>query len=312
MELFQIIGLIVLQLVIPLYFAASIWRSKKNSKLDWLLETTALGSSLCLILFLGRWDWFSYYLRFVIAAPFVIGLIISVRRLKDLPFFEKKEGIKAWASPTSNTVCTLVFCVLLLFSFVGRTYDKVPLGLAFPLNTGIYYIAHGGNSRLLNYHNISNSQKYALDIVKLNPYGSRAAGIYPKDLSRYAIFGDTLLSPCDGVVVKAVDGLPDQTPPETDRNNIAGNHLLLRCDDRTDVIVVLAHMQRGSIAVANGDIIKRGDKIGCVGNSGNTSEPHLHIHAKHLGRDDSGLDGHGVPMLFEGRFLIRNNLVHRR
>ncbi len=310
--LFQIIGIIVFHLAIPLYFAAYIWRSRINTKLDWLLETTALGISICLIVLLGRWDWFSYPLRFVIAAPFVIGLIISFRRLKDLPFFEKKKGIKAWASPVTSAVCILVFSVLLLLSLVGRTHDKAFIRLTFPLNKGTYYIAHGGNSLLLNYHNISNSQKYALDIIKLNTYGFRAAGIYPKDLSRYAIFEDTILSPCDGVVVKAVDGLSDQTPPETDRDNIAGNHLLLRCDSRTDVIVLLARMQRGSIAVSKGDIIKRGDKIGRVGNSGNTSEPHLHIHAKHLGRDDSGLDGYGVPMLFEDRFLIRNNLVHQR
>jgi murein DD-endopeptidase MepM/ murein hydrolase activator NlpD len=47
--------------------------------------------------------------------------------------------------------------------------------------------------------------------------------------------------------------------------------------------------------------VKEGQRIGRVGNSGNTSEPHLHIHAER--------DGAGVPLRFDGRFPVRNDLV---
>ncbi|WP_260412143.1 M23 family metallopeptidase [Alkalihalobacillus sp. TS-13] len=50
-----------------------------------------------------------------------------------------------------------------------------------------------------------------------------------------------------------------------------------------------------------GGFVKKGEEIGLVGNSGNTSEPHIHIHA--------GKDGKGVPIRFNGRFLVRNSLV---
>lgn len=59
-------------------------------------------------------------------------------------------------------------------------------------------------------------------------------------------------------------------------------------------------MQKGSIVVKEGDEIKTGQALGKVGNSGNTSEPHLHIHAEK--------DGLGVPITFNNRFLVRNSV----
>ncbi|TMZ49982.1 M23 family metallopeptidase, partial [Klebsiella pneumoniae] len=54
---------------------------------------------------------------------------------------------------------------------------------------------------------------------------------------------------------------------------------------------------------AEGDVVREGQLLGTVGNSGNTSEPHLHIHAEK--------DGEGVPIRFGGRFLVRNNLMRK-
>jgi hypothetical protein len=48
---------------------------------------------------------------------------------------------------------------------------------------------------LINHHNVDPAQAYALDIVKLNSLGTRAWGIYPQELEKYAIFGETITSP---------------------------------------------------------------------------------------------------------------------
>lgn len=72
--------------------------------------------------------------------------------------------------------------------------------------------------------------------------------------------------------------------------------------------VVLAHMTEGSVAVGEGQEVEEGQFLGRVGNSGNTSEPHLHIHAVRTG-SGSILEGEGVPVLFDGRFPVRNGLV---
>ena len=162
---------------------------------------------------------------------------------------------------------------------------------------------------LLNYHHSNEAQAYAVDIVALNAAGLHARGLMPTDLDRYAVFGRDVHSPCTGTVVETRDGLADLVPPATDRENPAGNHVVLRCTGTTPTVdVLLAHLQRGSVAVEPGAPVSAGRLLGRVGNTGNTSEPHLHVHAVLTG-SGGVLDGEGVPVSFDGRFLVRNSLV---
>lgn len=180
--------------------------------------------------------------------------------------------------------------------------------LAFPLQDGLYYVAQGGKSRMMNNHNFMRSQMYALDILRLNFMLLRCWGLWPSVLKRYRIFGSTVASPCDGTVTFVVNNLPDLPPPHADRKHPAGNHVLIQYHD-SDVFIALAHLQQGSVTVKEGESVRAGQPIARVGNSGNTTEPHLHIHAKKGGQPDNLLDSEGLPMLFDGRFLIRNDLV---
>ncbi len=178
--------------------------------------------------------------------------------------------------------------------------EAYALGLVFPLRNGTYYVAHGGNSPVINYHNVDGTHRYALGIARLGPYRTRAAGLYPRDPGAYAIFDDRLYSPCDGTVTHAVDGLPNLVPPESDREHPAGNHIILECDDYPGVKIVMAHLMNGSVAVKPGRRVRAGETIGRVGNSGSSTEPHLHIHAAKGGDPASPLDGAGVPITFGG------------
>src|SRR5690606_10869318 len=128
--------------------------------------------------------------------------------------------------------------------------------------------------------------------------GRRTQGILPPDPAVYAIFGDTVFAPCTGRVSAAVDGLPDMSPPLPDREHMAGNHVLLTCGTAT---VLLAHLQRGSVWVMEGDEVRVGDALGRVGNSGNTGEPHLHIHAQRPGVASMPLGGEPLPIRLDGR-----------
>ncbi|MER9882371.1 M23 family metallopeptidase [Mesorhizobium sp. M0118] len=78
-----------------------------------------------------------------------------------------------------------------------------------------------------------------------------------------------------------------------------GNHVIVDCGD---FHVEIAHLQRGSVRVAAGAPVSSGDQVGKVGNSGNTAEPHLHVHALDPEKND------GVPMSFNGRVPARNSL----
>jgi hypothetical protein len=187
--------------------------------------------------------------------------------------------------------------------------DQRAAELSFPLEGGTYYVGQGGDSPLLNHHNTNRAQRFALDVFRLNAAGTRAAGIYPSDPSRYAVFGAGIHSPCAGEVIETRDGNPDHRPSGTDRENPAGNHVVVRCA-KEDVDVALAHIRENSVAVERGERVVEGQLLGRVGNSGNTSEPHLHVHAVRTG-SGSVLEGEGVPMVFDGRFPVRNGLVFR-
>lgn len=263
--------------------------------LCWMQPARSAGLIVCaaLLLFflvISRWDIVGYWLPYV----FLLVLLILAWH---------KGG---WL----RLVLSLAF-LLALELFVRQFGRSAALELSFPLSAGTYYVAHGGNFKLLNHHRGSRSQSYALDIVQLNGFGMRAAGVYPRCLQKYTILGDVVLSPCAGTVTSIVNDLPDQSLEVMDRANVAGNHIVIRPDD-SDVYVGLAHLMLGSVLVKAGDRVTAGQALARVGNSGNTSEPHLHIHAKRGGRPESMLDGEGVPMRFGGRWLIRNSLVRKR
>lgn len=104
--------------------------------------------------------------------------------------------------------------------------------------------------------------------------------------------------------------LPDLTPPDRDRTNPAGNHVVVRCGN---IAVVLVHLRQATVLVRSGSKVAAGQELAKVGNSGNATEPHLHIHAiasnsADLSKVSEGIiaAGEPVPMLFDGAFLTRH------
>ncbi len=94
--------------------------------------------------------------------------------------------------------------------------------------------------------------------------------------------------------------------PEVDRDHLAGNHVMLRC---ADADVLLGHLQQGSVQVLAGRRVAVGDWLGLVGNSGNTGEPHLHVHAQGCGSIAAPLGGDPRSIRFNGRFPVRGDRI---
>src|SRR5690606_21067659 len=143
----------------------------------------------------------------------------------------------------------------------------------------------------------------AVDIVRIDGLGRRASGMLPRDPASYLIFGDTVYAPCPGRVVAAVDGIEDLPVPLTDRAHMAGNHVLLDC---SGIWILLGHLQMGTVAVKTGDTVALGAPLGLVGNSGNTNEPHLHVHAQRPGTPEAPISGEPITVTFGGEYLWRN------
>lgn len=300
--------LIVTHLIIPAIFFISLLRTKDCSKIEWLTTLLVVTLYSIHIFLIGRWDTISYYLRFVLVIVFFVTALKSFIKTKSLPLYPSRK-FKSYLTLGVNSL-VVIFLLAVMSSYIpqGYSFNGEPVQLAFPLKKGVYYVGHGGNSPMINYHNDTPAQQYALDIVKLNPLGMRANGLYPRSLTSYAIWGETLYSPCNGRISSTVNDLPDLIPPEMDRQNIAGNYILMQCEGAD---VLMAHLLRGSVTVRADESVAAEQAIAKIGNSGNTSEPHLHIHARKANTGSSILDGEGMPMIFSRSFLVRNSIIFR-
>lgn len=286
-------------LVLPLSYTVSLWRTRHKSRLSWAMKLLTTGAVVLLVLLVGRWDMLGYYTHFLIGGLFALAAIVSWQYHRRLPMIVPGDR-PYWRRHGLDGFVLGIFVVTLARTAMGFFPAGEPVALHFPLRDGWFMVGQGGDSTLINYHNSHPAQRFALDLSAINRFGFRADGILPAELDRYEIFGKPVVSPCDGTVRAARDGLADLTPPLRDRENVTGNHVVITCGM---VDVELAHLKRGSVAVKVGDPVSSGQVIGAVGNSGNTTEPHLHIHAVRRA------SGEAVPMMFDERFLVRNAAV---
>jgi hypothetical protein len=283
-------------LIVPLALAWKLWQLDEPSFPGWLLIALDTSAFFLLIIILGRWDIAGLWTRLILVGLFSAAVLVSLVRHYRRPWRIPKNS-QFWMRHLANGVSLTLFSAALIYTKSGLAEPENSRSLAFPLNRGHFVIAHGGNIAILNHHASYPAQRYAVDISAINDAGFRSRGILPSDPARYSIFGAAVISPCEGRVISVKDGLPDLPPPKTDRTNAAGNHIVLSCNGMQ---VELAHFRRGSIAVRSRAHVSVGQHLGDVGNSGNSTEPHLHIHAV------DPATAVGVPVLFDGEYPTRN------
>lgn len=209
------------------------------------------------------------------------GAAASAVRLPHLP-------AGGWgAGNLTGGGCLLAVTIMVV---ANRRNLPQPVYIHLPIRDGRWYVTVGGG-RLANHHRSVPHQHGALDLVALQPSGARAHGLWPRSLTAYAAYNKTVVSPCQGIVAAVVDGAPDQPVGAPIFGPPYGNHVRIRTPEFD---LILAHLRPGSIRVTPGQLLEAGDRVGRVGNSGNSTEPHLHIHAEHDGRG-LGLRFTGIP-----------------
>jgi hypothetical protein len=134
-------------------------------------------------------------------------------------------------------------------------------------------------------------ERFAIDWIRVNPtldpavlphpwmLPSISASADPTTNEAYLAYDQPLLAVADGTVVKVVDGRVEQTP-QTDPHGLAldefgGNYVVLDIGD--GFYAFYAHVKPGTFEVEVGERVKQGQVIGHLGNSGNSTEPHLHF-----------------------------------
>jgi hypothetical protein len=141
--------------------------------------------------------------------------------------------------------------------------------------------AHRGAVQSIN-GGLFDAQRFAIDYMQLDADGHFVTGDV-SDPENWTHYGSEVIAAADGTVVSIANNFPNQVPgslPDPGSfdsvESVDGNHVIIRFDD--GVYAFYAHLQRGSVVVEPGDEVERGNKLGLLGNSGNTSAPHLHFH----------------------------------
>ncbi|SFU74344.1 Peptidase family M23 [Polaromonas sp. YR568] len=141
------------------------------------------------------------------------------------------------------------------------------------------------------------SQRFAIDWIKIDANSQQSNGDSNKN-ENWPTYGQKAIAVMDAKVVSVLDGLPERVPnalpPDTTMQNVTGNHVIL--DLGRGYYAFYAHLQPGSLKVRVGDRVKRGQVLALLGNSGNTTAPHLHFHVS----DGIGpLSSQGVPYVID-------------
>jgi murein DD-endopeptidase MepM/ murein hydrolase activator NlpD len=140
---------------------------------------------------------------------------------------------------------------------------------------GEWSVTWGGDTKEQNYHVESVAQKNAFDFLIYDEKGLTHKGTGEANEDYYA-FGKELYAPCDGEVVLVVDGIKDNIPGILNPIYIPGNTVIIKTANGE--FVFFAHFKQHSIVVKQGQKVTTGALLGLCGNSGNSSEPHLHFH----------------------------------
>ncbi len=281
------------------------------------LQAAGTGAFLFALARVAQWAVPAWWLPWVYGGLWLLVVLAGLARKRRAAPPSVPNGLGGWAGIALSVVLLCVGGCYGARAVMGRSLPEVEIvDIGNPLGPGHYLVGNGGSNRIVNVHVATldrsvarfrpwRGQSYAVDFFGLGAWGLRGQGWQPADPAAYAIFGAELRAPCAGKVVATEGEMPDFEVPNSDQVNRLGNHVILRCGEAE---IVLAHMRQSSVTVASGDPVGVGDLLGQVGNSGASTEPHLHIHAQRpaaLGAPP--ISGEPLALRIEGRFLVRGD-----
>ncbi len=311
---------LLVQVALPLALLQWLALFPAASVVGWLMQAAAIATLLFALSRVAQWALPVWWLPWVYAGLF---LAIAVWQVFALPGRSSlPHGAWAWSATAVSTGLLALGSFYTVKALSGRALPPVEVvDISNPFGPGRYLVGHGGSNTLVNGHLRTldasverfrpwRGQSYAIDFFGLGPWGLRASDWQPVDPADYAIFGAPLVAPCVGTVIAVESDSPDFEVPESDQINRLGNHVILRCGEAE---IVFAHMREGSIVVAAGDQVAPGDQLGEVGNSGASTEPHLHIHAQRPAAEgEPPISGDPLALRIDGRFLVRGDRLRGR
>ena len=182
---------------------------------------------------------------------------------------------------------------------LSRFQQKIKLRLPL-LGTWMVGSAHDYG---VSHRRWDNRAHFAWDFIKVDAEGRTAAKDVENPKNHYA-FGEPVVAPADGVVLKIKDGFIDHL---VGLDAPDANGIFLDLGD--DLVAYFAHLRKGSISIKEGERVKVGQKLAEVGNSGQSTMPHLHFHIQKLdhGARDALKPGIPIPVAISDYDAISKN-----
>jgi peptidase M23-like protein len=189
-------------------------------------------------------------------------------------------------------------CALELFCATSMSSDGASYTVALPFS-GPWLVATSPATKVPSHGTTFLGQTFAVDFVAVDENLARSARVrdwrsllWFEPPERFLGFGAPVLAPAGGTIVAAHDGEPDHVAYRSalalvtfgvrqwksrtrDVTSLVGNHIIIALDER--LFALLAHLRCGSVRVRPGENVHCGQVIAACGNSGNSTEPHLHF-----------------------------------
>lgn len=198
---------------------------------------------------------------------------------------------------------------------ISHSGPMQPVLLLLPFH-GTWIVENSPARRIPSHGTHAFGASHAIDFVKVHegrtaPVRDWRTILTVEPVDRFYAFDETIIAPAGGRVVSAQDGVPDLVARRSPlarvsyavtqasrarqgARGLAGNHVILDLGDGGPYLVV-AHLRCGTVAVRPGEAVVAGQRLGSCGNSGNSTQPHVHLQV--MDRVDP-FAAAGVPLLF--------------
>jgi hypothetical protein len=260
-----------------------IWKAKVPA-LVWILKLIWLITMLLFLLNIPTWFLsvasFKPLVQPLLYNTFLI-VLISIAIMEIILSFTVTKSL---AEQFIKRMVFLLMAIFCLFSFgfaaliFKGTFDYPSVAecniIEMPVK-GKWLALHAGEKPWVNYHGNYPPQKFSVDMVKVDDKGNFFNEMGEKNAD-FLCFNDTVFSPVNGTVIKIVNTFPNQeivNGPDT--FNTAGNYITIQMSENK--FLFLSHLSPNNIKVKEGDTIRLGEHLASLGNSGNSTFPHLHI-----------------------------------
>lgn len=265
----------------------------KKSKYKLVIFTVVLILLFTIYLVKGEAAAWAWVIAIFIIGP--VGLLLSLIQLiililRCIKKKKKKTVIIHFIASLLWAFPILILIGVVFIPFPDNEKSSTNCRLKIPVEGDV--VLFGGKDYPT--HAVWPSERYAYDILE-EPYNTGNLDLYS-----YGIYGKNVLAPIRGEIIKAHDGEEDIRPNTEEFTSALGNYIFMKIKE-TDTYLIFAHLKSESICVRKGDVVDVGTVLAKVGNSGTTSEPHLHIqHQKNNPCNTTiSIAAKGLPITFE-------------